>query len=228
MSPHCTLDSIVSRLCSEAPNCADAAEAAQAEPGENTLNSGMRPAHENESTHSMGNRLARMIWGLVWLTLFRTSPRCCHLWRNLLLRIFGADLHRTARVYPRARIWLPSHLTMAAHACIGDDVEVYCVKRITIGTCSTISQYTFLCGASHDFEDAKHPLVPAPITIGDHCWIAADVFVGPGITIGDGTVVGARSSVFKDLPSWKIAVGTPAAVIRDRKLDPDDLRGKTE
>jgi putative colanic acid biosynthesis acetyltransferase WcaF len=55
-----------------------------------------------------------------------------------------------------------------------------------------------------------------PITIGSGVWVAADVFVGPGVTIGDDTVVGARSSVLTDLPAWKICVGTPAKPVRDR------------
>ncbi len=192
------------------------------------MSSGQRPKHEIRSSHTKGNRFARTMWGVVWLLFFRTSPRPFHYWRNWLLRLFGADLHPSARVYPRARVWLPANLSMGAHACIGDDVEVYCVEKISVGTCSIVSQHSYLCGASHDFEDIKHPLIPAPISIGEHCWLAADVFVGPGVTIADGTVVGARSSVFKDLPSWKVATGSPATVVRDRKLGPDDLRGTSE
>ena len=71
----------------------------------------------------------------------------------------------------------------------------------------------YLCGATHDHEDVEFPLVPKPITLGKRVWIAADAFVAPGVTIGDGTVVGARSSVFKDLPPWQICMGTPAKVL---------------
>jgi putative colanic acid biosynthesis acetyltransferase WcaF len=79
-----------------------------------------------------------------------------------------------------------------------------------------------LCGATHDFEDVHFPLVPMPITIGRRCWIAADVFVAPGVTIGEGTVVAARSSVVKDLPCWVVAMGTPARPVRPRTLTPRD------
>ncbi|EFW6777219.1 colanic acid biosynthesis acetyltransferase WcaF, partial [Shigella boydii] len=48
------------------------------------------------------------------------------------------------------------------------------------------------------------------------CWLATDVFVAPGVTIGDGTVVGARSSVFKSLPANRVCRGNPAVVIRER------------
>jgi putative colanic acid biosynthesis acetyltransferase WcaF len=49
-------------------------------------------------------------------------------------------------------------------------------------------------------------------------WVATDVFVAPGVRIGHGAVVGARSSVFRDIPPGTIAVGTPAKVIRLRKM----------
>jgi putative colanic acid biosynthesis acetyltransferase WcaF len=110
---------------------------------------------------------------------------------------------------------------MGAHATIADDVDVYCVDRITIGERTTVSQYSYLCGATHDFTKRSRPLVPMPITIGPGVWVAADVFVGPGVTIGEGSVIGARSSVFGDLPAWKVCLGTPAKPVRDRVLSDD-------
>ncbi|MHC5005045.1 MAG: LbetaH domain-containing protein [Planctomycetota bacterium] len=171
-----------------------------------------------DSPFSLAHRLGRVAWGVVWLLLFRPSPRSFHGWRNRLLRLFGARIHPSARVYPRARCWAPWNLVMHERSCIADDVDVYCVMPITIGAYSTVSQYSYLCGATHDHEDPGHRLVPMPITIGRRCWIAADVFVAPGVTIGDGTVVGARSSVFRDLPEWTVAVGSPARPVRARVL----------
>lgn len=184
----------------------------------------LQPGHPmQESPHSLRNRAARALWGLVYALLFWPSPRAFHRWRNWLLRLFGASLHPTARVYRRARCWAPWNLRMGAYACIADDVDVYNVAPIEIGDSSTVSQYSYLCAASHDFEDVRHPLTAAPITIGSHCWLAADVFVGPGVTIGDGTVVGARSSVFGDLEPWIVAAGTPARMVRRRTLGPADF-----
>ena len=112
---------------------------------------------------------------------------------------------------------------MDQHACIGNDVDIYCAAPITIGAYSTVSQYSYLCSATHDFEDVDPPVVAKPIEIGTRCWIAADVFVGPGVTIDDGTVVGARSAVFKDLPAWVVAIGTPAKPVRKRGLRSEDF-----
>jgi putative colanic acid biosynthesis acetyltransferase WcaF len=108
---------------------------------------------------------------------------------------------------------------MGDHACLSEGVDCYSVAKIRIGAYSTISQYSFLCTASHDHTLAAMPLVAAPITIGERVWITADVFVGPGVTIGDGAVVTARSSVFTDLPSWMVARGNPAIAVRKRNLE---------
>lgn len=171
------------------------------------------------SPHGAGNRAARALWGLIWMIMGRTSPRPLHRWRAALLKLFGADIAWSSRVFPRARIWAPWNLTMAEHATIGDDVDCYCVDRITIGAHTVISQYGYLCGATHDFDQATRPLVTKPITIGRDAWLAADVFVAPGVTIGEGTVVGARSSVFEDLPPWSICHGTPAKAVRERVIE---------
>ncbi len=175
------------------------------------------------SPHSLRNRLTRVLWSIVYGLLFRPSPRPFHRYRRGLLRLFGASLHPTSRVYPKARIWHPGNLVMGPFACLGDHAECYNVTTITIGEWAVVSQYAYLCGATHDHEDPAFPLVPRPITLGRRVWIAADVFVAPGVTVGDGTVVGARSSVFKDLPPWQVCMGSPARVVRPRGLGPADF-----
>lgn len=108
---------------------------------------------------------------------------------------------------------------MKDRSCLADDVDCYSVDKIIIGSDTTISQYSFLCTASHDYRDPSMKLVTAPIIIGNNVWLAADVFVGPGITIGDGVVVTARSSIFTDLAPWVVAKGNPASVIRMRAFN---------
>ena len=138
-------------------------------------------------------------------------------WRALLLRLFGADISSKARVYPKAKIWAPWNLSMGDYATLADDVDCYCVNKISIGAHTTVSQYSYLCGATHDFNKKNFPLQPKPISIGSQVWIAADCFVGPGVTISQGVVVGARSSVFSDLEPWTVCAGTPAKKINDRQ-----------
>ena len=113
---------------------------------------------------------------------------------------------------------------MGDHSTLADNVDCYCVDKIKIGSFSTVSQYTYLCTASHDYTDPsilekpQMPLVTSPITIGDRVWITADVFVAPGVTIADGAVVLARSSVFHDIPSWTVVAGNPALIKKIRFL----------
>lgn len=170
---------------------------------------------------SLANKLARSVWQVVWLLLYRPTPRLFHPWRCLLLRLFGAKLGRAVHPYPSARIWAPWNLEMGDHACLSEGVDCYCVAPIRIGAQTTVSQYSFLCTASHDYTRADMPLVTAPITIGELVWITADVFVGPGVTIGDGAVVTARSSVFTDIPPWVVARGNPAVPVKARVLQGD-------
>lgn len=168
---------------------------------------------------SIANKVGRGLWNVVWLLLFRPTPRLFHAWRAWLLRLFGAKLGKAVHVYPSARVWAPWNLEMGDYACLSEQVDCYCVEKICIGKHSTVSQYSFLCSASHDYTKAAMPLVAAPITIGSYVWITADVFVGPGVTIGDGAVVTTRSTVFNDLPAWMVARGTPAVPVKPRELD---------
>ncbi|HTW74427.1 MAG TPA: hypothetical protein VMD56_05840 [Steroidobacteraceae bacterium] len=156
--------------------------------------------------------MRRAIWQLVWLLLYRPSPRPLHAWRRCLLRMFGADIGSAAHPYARARIWAPWNLRMAEHSCLGDDVDCYSVAPITLGSHATVSQYAFLCTASHDYHDPAMPLIAAPIVIEAEAWVAADVFVGPGVTVGRGAVVGARSTVTTNVLPWTVVAGSPPSV----------------
>ena len=161
-------------------------------------------------------RLRRALWLVVWALLYRPSPTPLHAWRSGLLRAFGARIEAGAHPYPRARIWAPWNLHMKLHSCIADDVDCYSVAKVTIGRYATVSQYSYLCTAGHDYADRTMPLTAAPIDIEDEAWVAADVFVGPGVTVGQGAVVGARSTVTSDVGAWQVVAGSPPRVLGTR------------
>lgn len=169
-------------------------------------------------TLSKKNKALRLLWNVVWLILFRPSPRLLHSWRCFLLKCFGAKLGKKVHIYPTVRIWAPWNLKVKNNSCLGDYVNCYNVALFSMGENSTISQYSYICSASHNYEHTAMPLVISPITIGDSVWVTADVFIAPGITIHDGAVITARSSVFRDIPEWKVARGNPATPFKDRKL----------
>ena len=168
---------------------------------------------------SLKNKFGRSLWWIFWLFLYRPTPRLFHTWRCFLLRLFGAKLGIGVHVYPSSKIWAPWNLEMGDYSCLSENVDCYCVDKIRIGAHSTVSQYCFLCSASHNYAQSSMPLITAPITIGDRVWITADVFIGPGVFIGDGVVVAARSSVLCDLPPWIIAKGNPASPVKVRKFN---------
>jgi putative colanic acid biosynthesis acetyltransferase WcaF len=158
------------------------------------------------------------LWGLVRNSLYRFSPRIFHGWRRMLLRAFGARVSANAHPYPKAKVWAPWNLTMEQHSCIADDVDCYCVAPIHIGARATVSQYSYLCSASHDHRDPTMPLIVAPIVIDSDAWVAADVFIGPGVKIGAGSVVGARSTVLADVEPWSVVAGSPAKRLGSREF----------
>jgi len=107
-------------------------------------------------------------------------------------------------------------------SCLGDHVDCYCVDRVTLEPYATVSQYSFLCTASHDYAHPNRPIITAPISIGRRAWVAADAFIGPGVTIGEGAVVGARASVFRQVDPWTVVGGNPARVIRKYHLEREE------
>lgn len=171
-----------------------------------------------ESRITLGNKVTRTVWNVVWVLLFRPSPIPFHGWRRFLLRCFGANIGKRALPYPSARIWGPWNLTMEDDSCLSHQVDCYCVDKIHLGQRVTVSQYSFLCTASHDYTRRSMPLVTAPIRIEADAWITADVFVGPGVTVGEGAVIGARSTVSQDVDPWTVVAGNPPKLIGPRVI----------
>lgn len=164
--------------------------------------------------------LLRWLWAFVQATIFRWSPRPLHGFRTRLLVLFGADIPQPGQVvvFPTARITFPWKLTLAPRTMVGARVTLYNLARITLLRGANVSQNCHLCAGTHDFTRWDMPLVTAPIVIGENAWLGADVFVGPGVTVGELSVVGARSVVVRDLPPCKICVGQPCRPVKDRPL----------
>ncbi|MGH1359554.1 MAG: putative colanic acid biosynthesis acetyltransferase [Burkholderiaceae bacterium] len=177
-----------------------------------------RTHHFRQDALSRRNVMARAAWSAVWMLLFRPSPRPMHRWRCWLLRLFGAQIGDSVRIYQTTRIWAPWNLEMHDGSCLGDYVDCYNVARITLARKAVVSQYSYLCAASRDYRDPALPLIKAPITIGKHAWVTADVFVGPGVAIGAGAVITARSTVMSDIAPWVIASGNPAIGVKTREF----------
>lgn len=174
------------------------------------------------SSFSVRQRVCRAVWAIVWSVAFRTSPRVFHWWRRWLLRAMGARIGAGAVVHPSAKIWAPWNLVMAPFSAIGPSVDCYNVARVVLGYRAVISQYCVLCTATHDYRRLDLPLISRDIEIEAFAWVCADVFIGPGVTVRRGSVIGARSSVFSEIAEWSLAVGCPARIVGPRDLSDAD------
>ena len=165
------------------------------------------------------HQMIRMLWSVVWTIFARPLPRSIGSgWKRFLLRLFGAKLASTAIVYSSAKIYYPANLIMDEYCCLASGVDCYNVALVKIGANTTVSQGAYLCTASHDISDSLNPLVTAPIIVKDQAWIATDAFVGMGVTVGQGAVIGARACVFKDVEPWTVVGGNPAKFIKKREI----------
>lgn len=164
-------------------------------------------------------KIARVTWNVTWALFFWPTPkRLGNRLRLLLLKAFGARIHGKPLVSPSCRILLPWELEIGEFSAIGHKVEIYNYGRVTIGPMTVISQYSYLCTGTHDYSHPHMPLTWRPIRIGSECWVAAGVFIAPGVVINDGAVVGACSVVTKDVPPWTVNAGNPCRVIKARSV----------
>ncbi len=164
--------------------------------------------------------LLRLAWVAVQSTLFRWSPRPLHGFRARLLKLFGAEIPEPGRVvvFPTVSVLFPWKVTLAPRSMVGPRTVIYNMARITLLRGANVSQNCHLCTGTHDYTRWSMPLVAEPIEVGENAWLGADVFVGPGVSVGELCVVGARSVVVRDLPARTVCAGNPCRVLKDRAV----------
>jgi putative colanic acid biosynthesis acetyltransferase WcaF len=167
--------------------------------------------------YSRTEMLMRVVWSLAQ-PLFRFSPRVCFAWRRFLLRMFGAKIGHHVHIYNSATIYFPWNLEVGDWSSIGEHAYIYNLGMIRIGEKATVSQRAHLCAGTHDFRKPDLPLLKKPIIVGDQAWVCTDAFVGPGVTIAEGAIVGARAVAVKDVEAWSIVAGNPAQFIKRRVM----------
>jgi putative colanic acid biosynthesis acetyltransferase WcaF len=171
-----------------------------------------RPIQTNPdpSVWTFRQKLLRALWMIFGRALFRCTFHNWYALRALILRAFGARIGQRVHIRPTCRIEIPWHLDIGDDALIGDYSILYGLGRITIGPRTIISQYAHICAGTHDHTDPRLPLTRDPIVIGADVWIGADAFVGPNVRVGDLSVLGARSSAYKDMEPGMVYIGNPA------------------
>lgn len=169
---------------------------------------------------SQKHKITRLLWNITWSIFASWLPRKIgNRWKKFLLRSFGAKISPTAKIHPSVKIYYPSNLIMEDYSCLASNVDCYNVDIVKLGKFVTISKGAFLCTASHDITSQNHELITAPINIEDNAWVAVEAFIGMGVTIGEGAVVGARAAVFKDVEPWTVVGGNPAKFIKKRIIN---------
>jgi putative colanic acid biosynthesis acetyltransferase WcaF len=171
----------------------------------------------NRPAFSLQNRLQRLVWGIVWLLLFRLSPRPLFAWRAALLKLFGAKLAPGCKFYPAATIHSPWNLTCETLVAVADGVEIYNPAPLRIGSHAILSQGAYICGATHDFDDPAFPLLAYAMELGPYSWICARACVAPGVNVGEGAVLGLASVATRNLDPWTVYAGSPAVRVKERK-----------
>jgi len=175
-------------------------------------------ANRKSIKYSNKEILCRILWGFVY-PFFRYSPRPFFGWRRFLLRLFGAKVGKEVNIYNNALIYMPWNLEIGEWSSIGENAYIYNLGNITIGKKVTISHRAHICAGTHDYTKNDLPLLKPPIQIMDQAWICADAFVGPGVVIGEGAIVGARGVAISDVPPWTVVAGNPAKPIKQRMID---------
>lgn len=175
-------------------------------------------ANRSARKYTYTELLRRVLWG-VGAVIFRWTPRLLYGTRNGLLRLFGAEVGRNVRIHPSATIYFPWNLSIGDWSSVGEGALIYNLGLIEIGEQVTISQRAHLCAGTHDATDPAMPLQKPPVTVGDQAWVCADAFVGPGVAVGEGAVVGARAVAVDDVGAWVIVGGNPARRLKERTLE---------
>lgn len=158
------------------------------------------------------------LWECVWFLLLRWTPKKLNWLRLLSLRVFGAKIYGKPFIFPSAKIYAPFNLEVYDHACIGPLVNVYNLGKVILRRNSVVSQETMLCGGTHDLSSPILPLLVGDIELGEEVFVGARALILPGISIGDGGVVGAGAVVTKDVAPWAVVGGNPAKFIKKREL----------
>lgn len=178
--------------------------------------------HEQDSAYvspwSLGVRVKVLLWNCVWALLCGWTPKPLNAWRLAWLRLFGATMSGAPFVHGRATVVRPWNLTLGERACLGEGSVAYCLDRIELGAGATLAQGAYLCTGTHDFEQPHTPLKTAAIVVGAHAFIGLRAIVLPGVSIGEGSVIGAGAVVTRDTDAWAVYGGNPARRIGSRRV----------
>jgi putative colanic acid biosynthesis acetyltransferase WcaF len=181
----------------------------------------LKPSH---SPFDKKTKIKLALWLLTQKTIFRLTPHKLSKLRVFLLRLFGAKIGNDCFIHPSATVYMPWNLEMGDRSAIDFEVMLYAMDKITIGDFVSISYKVNINTASHDYTDPYFSLTTKAVEIKSGAFVGTDSYVSPGVTIGLMTVIGARSTVTKDMPDNFVCFGHPCKPYkpREKKVDNSD------
>jgi acetyltransferase-like isoleucine patch superfamily enzyme len=165
--------------------------------------------------YSMFSYISGMLWIIVDLL-----P---HFMRNAMFRLVFKTYGRETMLDYRSFVRYPWRVSLGNGVAINRGCELYPSMQtdqgiITLEDHVVLGPGVIIFASGHDYTALHLPDISAPVTVGKHAWIGGKSIILPGVTIGEGAVIGAGSVVTKDIPPYTVAVGNPAKVIKNRIL----------
>ena len=170
----------------------------------------------SKSPFTKKEKIKLAIWLLIQNSLFRIIPHKLNFFRIKILRIFGGKIKNNCFIHPSATIYMPWNLEMDEFSSIDFDSIIYSLDKVKIGKFVSISYKSNINTGSHDISDPEFKLITKPVIINDGAFIGTEVYISPGVIIGEMTVIGARTVVTKNMPNNMICVGNPCKAIKER------------
>lgn len=155
--------------------------------------------------------------------------------RSFMLRPFNVNGRKQIRIGSRSSVLNDSHLeaikeyagiTYTSSIEIGDDVYIgrhayfTAVNRIVIGDGCVLSDYVYITDEFHGMDPEGEPIMKqplqskGPVIIGPRCFLGFRVAIMPGVTLGEGCVVGTNSTVTRSFPPYSMIAGSPARLVK--------------
>jgi acetyltransferase-like isoleucine patch superfamily enzyme len=182
-----------------------------------------------DQVNSLHGFLAWAKTALYYRRIFGRVGRGTVIYRPLLLSnprfVFIGD---NTVIRPGARIETilidenrPPKLVIGDNVNIEQSVHLICSSRLEIGNNVSITGHCAIVDTTHPFQDVNDLRKigdridpnPRPVSIGDNSFLGFGAVVLPGVVIGKRCVVGANSTVTRDVPDYSVAAGNPARVI---------------
>ena len=162
--------------------------------------------------------LYQLAWFFVGLPLLRSALLPSSSLRVKLLRFFGAEIGHGVVIKPGVRVKYPWRLSIGDDCWLGEDCWIDNLADVRLGNNVCVSQGAYFCTGNHDWTDPSFSLIVKPIVLQDGAWAGAKAVLAPGVTLGECAIASAGSVVTKDIPSFEIHGGNPAAFLKQRRV----------